>query len=141
MRGVAAGLEIQFQGPGPLDGGGVFDRCAGFGVTGYSPPNFVGFFFFSSRRRHTSSLRDWSSDVCSSDLTPAPIVKRMADEIAAIVRTDEVRARLDAMGRSEERRVGKECRCGGSPRGLKYSSRGLGRSMEVACSTGAQDSA
>src|SRR5690349_1528239 len=23
--------------------------------------------FFSSRRRHTSSLRDWSSDVCSSD--------------------------------------------------------------------------
>src|SRR6266496_5431278 len=26
------------------------------------------FFFFSSRRRHTSSLRDWSSDVCSSDL-------------------------------------------------------------------------
>src|SRR5690349_25068012 len=27
------------------------------------------FFFFSSRRRHTRSLRDWSSDVCSSDLT------------------------------------------------------------------------
>src|SRR5438067_5178300 len=26
------------------------------------------FFFFSSRRRHTSSKRDWSSDVCSSDL-------------------------------------------------------------------------
>src|SRR6266496_6008168 len=26
------------------------------------------FFFFSSRRRHTSALRDWSSDVCSSDL-------------------------------------------------------------------------
>src|SRR5579871_424326 len=28
------------------------------------------FFFFSSRRRHTRSLRDWSSDVCSSDLDP-----------------------------------------------------------------------
>src|SRR5206468_8521472 len=27
-----------------------------------------GGFFFSSRRRHTSSDRDWSSDVCSSDL-------------------------------------------------------------------------
>src|SRR5699024_1463887 len=27
-------------------------------------------FFFSSRRRHTRSKRDWSSDVCSSDLTP-----------------------------------------------------------------------
>src|SRR5256884_4132493 len=30
------------------------------------------FFFFSSRRRHTRCSRDWSSDVCSSDLgTPA----------------------------------------------------------------------
>src|SRR5699024_11833788 len=28
----------------------------------------VFFFFFSSRRRHTRSKRDWSSDVCSSDL-------------------------------------------------------------------------
>src|SRR5476649_2284031 len=28
------------------------------------------FFFFSSRRRHTRSLCDWSSDVCSSDLPP-----------------------------------------------------------------------
>src|SRR5699024_11868820 len=30
---------------------------------------FVFFFFFSSRRRHTRSKRDWSSDVCSSDLS------------------------------------------------------------------------
>src|SRR5690606_39429812 len=29
----------------------------------------LGCFFFSSRRRHTSFSRDWSSDVCSSDLT------------------------------------------------------------------------
>src|SRR5436305_7801054 len=29
------------------------------------------FFFFSSRRRHTRCGRDWSSDVCSSDLEPA----------------------------------------------------------------------
>src|SRR5699024_11347394 len=28
----------------------------------------MGWFFFSSRRRHTRSKRDWSSDVCSSDL-------------------------------------------------------------------------
>src|SRR5256884_5610757 len=28
----------------------------------------VSFFFFSSRRRHTRCSRDWSSDVCSSDL-------------------------------------------------------------------------
>src|SRR5216683_7302367 len=32
---------------------------------------YIFFFFFSSRRRHTRSDRDWSSDVCSSDL-PAP---------------------------------------------------------------------
>src|SRR5699024_11479193 len=31
-------------------------------------------FFFSSRRRHTRSKRDWSSDVCSSDLA-SPMVK------------------------------------------------------------------
>src|SRR5438132_10498461 len=36
------------------------------------------FFFFSSRRRHTRSLCDWSSDVCSSDLPEAS-----ADEIVA----------------------------------------------------------
>src|SRR5690606_39481704 len=29
-------------------------------------------FFFSSRRRHTIFSRDWSSDVCSSDLGPLP---------------------------------------------------------------------
>src|SRR2546422_1294781 len=37
---------------------GECDRCA---------VNCV-FFFFSSRRRHTRCSRDWSSDVCSSDL-------------------------------------------------------------------------
>src|SRR5215471_3291798 len=35
----------------------------------FCPFHWVTFLFFvSSRRRHTSSLRDWSSDVCSSDL-------------------------------------------------------------------------
>src|SRR5438034_8302958 len=32
------------------------------------------FFFFSSRRRHTRSLCDWSSDVCSSDLKAVALV-------------------------------------------------------------------
>src|SRR5699024_11862581 len=31
------------------------------------------FFFFSRRRRHTRSKRDWSSDVCSSDLLSIPL--------------------------------------------------------------------
>src|SRR3989442_3845760 len=30
-------------------------------------------FFFASRRRHTRCGRDWSSDVCSSDLEPLPL--------------------------------------------------------------------
>ena len=38
--------------------------CGGVGVGGGG----VFFFFFSSRRRHTRLVRDWSSDVCSSDL-------------------------------------------------------------------------
>src|SRR2546422_6380418 len=44
-------------------------------------------FFFSSRRRHTRCSRDWSSDVCSSDLVGAPALakvtpKRLTDTIA-----------------------------------------------------------
>src|SRR5438034_174277 len=37
-------------------------------VATVSSPILTIFFFFSSRRRHTRSLCDWSSDVCSSDL-------------------------------------------------------------------------
>src|SRR5690606_39693666 len=36
----------------------------------------VQFFFFSSRRRHTRFSRDWSSDVCSSDLSPKARLNR-----------------------------------------------------------------
>src|SRR5437868_15082836 len=35
-------------------------------------------FFFSSRRRHTRSKRDWSSDVCSSDIESGRDKKRAA---------------------------------------------------------------
>src|SRR5690606_40443174 len=35
-----------------------------------------GLFFFSSRRRHTRFSRDWSSDVCSSDLNTMPAKQR-----------------------------------------------------------------
>src|SRR5438874_7825185 len=38
------------------------------------------FFFFSCRRRHTISLRDWSSDVCSSDLRGAGRDRAVNDE-------------------------------------------------------------
>src|SRR5215471_21176464 len=68
-------------------------------------------FFFSSRRRHTRSLRDWSSDVCSSDL---------AEEYQGIAfPTRRLYASASPMGpwvtmtRSEERRVGKGVDLGG----------------------------
>src|SRR2546429_7980207 len=53
---------------------------------------FLVFFFFSSRRRHTRCSRDWSSDVCSSDLLAAyaralppgfPCVSKVWDRITA----------------------------------------------------------
>src|SRR5437868_14382918 len=65
-------------------------------------------FFFSSRRRHTRSKRDWSSDVCSSDLPPRPRPDPRSDDRAG---DDGGRRRAGTRGRrSEERRVGKECR-------------------------------
>src|SRR5438105_13085295 len=73
------------------------------------------FFFFSSRRRHTRSTRDWSSDVCSSDLG-VDIAFRFGslDDSAATARRlgsiERVLVGSPAYLRSEERRVGKECR-------------------------------
>src|SRR5215204_6996504 len=65
------------------------------------------FFFFSSRRRHTRSLCDWSSDVCSSDLRWwAGWSPRVHCSVPA--RTSRTSCRTSR--RSEERRVGKECR-------------------------------
>src|SRR2546428_13979526 len=69
-------------------------------------------FFFSSRRRHTRSDRDWSSDVCSSDLLPAgagpraggPAGERGGDGPGAGAGVP------GACHRSGERRVGEECR-------------------------------
>src|SRR5690606_40814899 len=93
------------------------------------------------RRRHTRFSRDWSSDVCSSDLRPDPdrpgkwlynlkgvelLLYRLAETITAlregrtlvitegpkdadnVVRRLGLLATTNAMGRSEERRVGKE---------------------------------
>src|SRR3712207_7756063 len=96
-------------------------------------------FFFSSRRRHTRYWRDWSSDVCSSDLDergrPLPRAEWPQRRAAAgeafrmqFLHTpaDGARRRFEANarpihhdgqegGRSEERRVGKECRSRWSP--------------------------
>src|SRR6266496_5618118 len=69
-------------------------------------------FFFSSRRRHTRSLRDWSSDVCSSDLGPHDLPIVPADGNGG---PPGLPARDERGPRSEERRVGKECRSRWSP--------------------------
>src|SRR5438132_11074165 len=65
------------------------------------------FFFFSSRRRHTRSLCDWSSDVCSSDLQ---IVIGPALVLGLAQGAYISRMSRSCLLRSEERRVGKECR-------------------------------
>src|SRR5690606_35798354 len=40
----------------------------------FRPRSHLSFFFFSSRRRHTRFSRDWSSDVCSSDLSAGDVI-------------------------------------------------------------------
>src|SRR5439155_4848755 len=95
-------------------------------------------FFFSSRRRHTRWPRDWSSDVCSSDLhlqehsvgssqafledgelfgleaqlgevqLQGALVEHTKHDLLAEDRRHGAHAKVDL--RSEERRVGKECR-------------------------------
>src|SRR5438128_5294859 len=75
---------------------------------------YIIFFFFSSRRRHTRCYRDWSSDVCSSDLAFLKLLGVGAEYIKDALR--QLTAGRSAWvpnvslsDRSEERRVGKEC--------------------------------
>src|SRR5262249_57034202 len=82
-------------------------------------------FFFSSRRRHTRLVSDWSSDVCSSDLGVGTIAVQLARRAGATVLGIAGPSNaewLKAHGvipvnygddRSEERRVGKEGRSRG----------------------------
>src|SRR2546429_1408411 len=95
-------------------------------------------FFFSSRRRHTRCSRDWSSDVCSSDLGalgattvfmegapdwPVDRIWKLVDServtmlgvSPTLVRALIPRGEPTTDLRSEERRVGKECRSRWSP--------------------------
>src|SRR5205809_2280834 len=108
----------------------------------------VCFFFFSSRRRHTRCSRDWSSDVCSSDLSPTTtssmanasvqtwtssshcwVQSVLCDVVFQFhtkrLSSDLRRTTASALARSEERRVGKEC-------GLDISVGGIGREGTIA---------
>src|SRR5207248_7596329 len=96
--------------------------------------HFFFFFFFSSRRRHTRSYGDWSSDVCSSDLVGNTPIAPHHSGGRSVLATPGLRLQLGSAVatyayfqfrvyertngpeavRSEERRVGKECRCRGA---------------------------
>src|SRR5690606_39291257 len=67
-------------------------------------------FFFSSRRRHTRFSRDWSSDVCSSDLAASPAQRCSPRSPTAAPQPGAPDPAHTPASRSEERRVGKECR-------------------------------
>src|SRR3712207_7657098 len=79
-------------------------------------------FFFSSRRRHTRYWRDWSSDVCSSDLFFI-LSKRCISRCKKCDNRNCYYGNVTykkspphiSYSRSEERRVGKECRSRWSP--------------------------
>src|SRR5689334_24188849 len=103
----------------------------------YSLINYIFFyFFFSSRRRHTRWNCDWSSDVCSSDLYGLQLeekeqrikelelilaaqdsnVEILLDRVKRVTKMlEEELKRSMRLNRSEERRVGKECRSRWSP--------------------------
>src|SRR5207237_7873341 len=76
----------------------------------------LGSFFFSRRRRHTRFKCDWSSDVCSSDLAMVSTISRKWARLREIVETIAAKQEKVLVFtqfrelRSEERRVGKECR-------------------------------
>src|SRR3546814_3704866 len=79
------------------------------------------FFFFKQKTAYEMRISDWSSDVCSSDLDE--VARRLAVSLAIsgdragfesallpmLQRQDYAAFRARAFGRSEERRVGKEC--------------------------------
>src|SRR5207248_3476174 len=93
---------------------------------------YIFLFFFSSRRRHTISYGDWSSDVCSSDLVPEagialdfgrealreiksdPSLRDIPVVVLTTSKAEEDIARSYNLGvnsRSEERRVEKRGQC------------------------------
>src|SRR3712207_7076853 len=86
----------------------------------------VVYFFFSSRRRHTRYWRDWSSDVCLPISCLTPVGRRAnlgrfhrVRGSEGPIRTEPVKTVTSGavvlLARSEERRVGKECRSRWSP--------------------------
>src|SRR3546814_2002533 len=87
---------------------------------------FLCFFFFKQKTAYEMRISDWSSDVCSSGLTPTSISHQdaavattisfnaadgvaLSDAEAAVRQAEADIAMPTSIARSEERRVGKEC--------------------------------
>src|SRR5690349_5127227 len=75
-------------------------------------------FFFSSRRRHTRSLRDWSSDVCSSDLdessrVPVMISVTITDASGRTLSGQTIGAFYNSIRHAKPFSVGINCALGG----------------------------
>src|SRR5207245_6138847 len=89
-----------------------------------TPISLICIFFISSRRRHTRCYRDWSSDVCSSDLRSNSPWGEFDLRDGKAVFKPQTAGKPEALSfyligfeepaqvRSEERRVGKECKSG-----------------------------
>src|SRR5256885_9612522 len=116
-----------------VEGSGVWGEA---GAAGGKRLRVLVYFFFSSRRRHTRLQGDWSSDVCSSDLSltrsspgssaswraaapaaspPCWRCSRAATRRGGCSPTPRSWKRSAGSARSEERRVGKEGRSRWSP--------------------------
>src|SRR3546814_5737916 len=79
------------------------------------------FFFFKQKTAYEMRISDWSSDVCSSDLGPRLAVNSLRAPSTIVYRSVQERGMHESRrlrdrrlcgphrGRSEERRVGKEC--------------------------------
>src|SRR5690242_15596031 len=127
----------------PTFGGFTATWCGGNAETGGLRVSYV-YFFFSSRGRHTRLTCDWSSDVCSSDLKEANMYRLLVLAVAAstalsvllilpatagalqrppivekLAKTYGFESFGQIEARSEERRVGKECRSRWSPDYIK----------------------
>src|SRR5436190_23554823 len=97
-------------------------------------------FFFSSRRRHTRSLCDWSSDVCSSDLgrDRSPLRRRRTEPTAL----DEPGQRQDpdAVGSGRGRRVHhRQTLAGGQPERGEHQCRGPSEIGRASCRERGED--
>src|SRR5699024_11883802 len=79
----------------PLERAGVIWLDVGLVIADRCDDSLI--FFFSSRRRHTRSKRDWSSDVCSSDLILKTSAIKMGNidllEVKSIVSEEVARAK------------------------------------------------